>query len=502
MARAPFEKHIALGRPVRAAPPPTGSTMRTLKVSATIAVILLAACGDDPVGGSVDLGLRADTTYIAPRQTLQLTAGDAGSATYRSLDEAVATVSGSGLVTGVSVGAARIVGKKGRAEDTITINVTPAPETALATGSAHACVLNVAGRAYCWGENSNGQLGNGATASSATPVAVAGNLTFAMVEAGDSTTCGVTPSGEGYCWGAGSRWQLGNGTNQRSAVPVKVASTRPLASVSVGFEGGCALTPDGTALCWGQNRNGQAGTGDKVVVATPALVSTGLKFSEISSALFHTCALATDGTAHCWGSNALFALGTDGYVDTAERPRPTAVVGGLRYSSLSAGAMNTCAVTVGKDAYCWGSNILGSLGVGRLGLQSPEGSVPTRVVDGAGFVRVSAGEENSIFTPNCLLDAAGRAYCMGANTVGQLGTTTAETCRRSSTSSVACSTRPIPVSGGLAFETVDPGLEFACGLTRDGRVFCWGSNRSGQIGGTAGAETSTPTRAAEQLILP
>lgn len=477
--------------------------MRMLKLSAAIAVLLLAACGDDPVGGgSANLDLRADTAYVAARQTVQLTGGDARSVSYSSLDEAVATVSGSGLVTGVSVGAARIVGKSGRAADTITINVTPAPEGALATGSAHACVLDVAGRAYCWGENSNGQLGNGATTSSATPVAVAGNLTFAMVEAGDSTTCGITPRGEGYCWGAGSRWQLGSGANQGSPVPVKLATTRPLASISVGFLGGCALEADGTALCWGMNRNGQAGTGDKAAVPAPAPVSTALKFTQISAALFNTCALATDGTAHCWGINTFLTLGTDGTVKSAERLRPAEVAGGLRYSWISAGATTTCAITVGRDAFCWGSNLYGNLGVGHQGLQGSEGAVPTRVVDGAGFVRVNAGEENSILSPNCLINAAGQAYCMGANTVGQLGTTTTEACDRSSTSTVACSTRPIAVSGGLAFETVDPGTDFACGLTRDGRAFCWGGNRSGQIGPTAGTETFSPTRVAEQLVLP
>lgn len=477
--------------------------MRILQASAAIAVLLLAACGDDPVGGgSARLELRADTSYVAARQSVQLTAGNAQSVSYSSLDEAVATVSGSGLVTGVSVGAARIVGQSGSEADTITINVTPVPDGALATGAAHACVLDVAGRAYCWGENSNGQLGNGATAGSAAPVAVAGNLTFAMVEAGDSTTCGVTPGGEGYCWGAGGRWQLGNGTNQRSLVPVKVATTRPLASISVGVEGGCALTPDGTALCWGMNRDGQAGTGDKVAVTSPALVSTALKFSQISAALFHTCGLATDGSAHCWGSNEFLALGTDGFMPGAERLQPAPVAGGLRYSHLSAGATGTCAITVAKDAFCWGANLYGNLGVGRQGLQGEEGSVPTRVVDGAGFARVNTAEENNIFSPHCLINAAGQAYCMGANSMGQLGTTTTETCRRTATTTVACSTRPVAVSGGLVFETVDPGAEFTCGLTRDGRAFCWGGNRSGQIGGTAGTETSTPTRVAGQLNLP
>ncbi|HLL84763.1 MAG TPA: Ig-like domain-containing protein, partial [Longimicrobium sp.] len=122
--------------------------------------------------------LSADTTYIAPGDSVQLTApiGNAASsvAAYRSLNEAVASVNGAGLVAGRSVGVARIVAESGRLADTLQINVMPSPRRAVATGYSHTCVLDVAGQAHCWGLNAAGQLGNGTTASSAAPVAVVG----------------------------------------------------------------------------------------------------------------------------------------------------------------------------------------------------------------------------------------------------------------------------------------------------------------------------------------
>jgi len=220
---------------------------------------------------------------------VQLTApiGNAASsvAAYRSLNEAVASVNGAGLVAGRSVGVARIVAESGRLADTLQINVTPSPRRAVATGYSHSCVLDVAGQAHCWGLNAAGQLGNGTTTSSAAPVAVVGGRTFEMIEAADSTTCGVTTAGEGYCWGAGGFGQLGNGSQQSSAVPIRVAAPQPLASIAVGVDVACALGRDGTAYCWGRNVNGNVGNGDRVLVSTPVAVSTPLKFTQISVTL-------------------------------------------------------------------------------------------------------------------------------------------------------------------------------------------------------------------------
>ncbi|HEX8359282.1 MAG TPA: Ig-like domain-containing protein [Longimicrobium sp.] len=476
---------------------------------AQVAVVLLlaAACGDDPVGGggSDALTISADTTYVATAGTLQLSAKAGGAATvaWRSLNETVASVNGSGLVTGRRVGAADIVAESGVQSDTIRINVTPRPGGALAVGASHACVLDVEGKAYCWGANTAGQLGNGTTTASATPVPVQDGHVFDLIAAGDSTTCGVTLSGEAYCWGLGRSGQLGNGTLSSSAVPVRVATFDALKSIAVGLRVTCALGLDGTAYCWGSNANGNVGNGNRVVASTPTLVSTSLKFSQVSVGFYQSCGLATDGAAYCWGRNAFQTLGTGGSSAT-EALTPAPVAGGLRYSWISAGTLTTCAIATTGGTYCWGVNGHGSLGVGHQGMTGGEGATPTRVVGDEVFTRVEAGHENNVLTPNCLLTATGQAYCLGASNAGQLGTTaTTETCQLNSTSPLfPCASRPLAVTGGLAFEAVAPGAEFACGLTRDGRAFCWGSNGAGQLGAFAGTQTATPTRVAATLRLP
>lgn len=465
-------------------------------------LVLAAACGDDPVGGgSEKLAISADTTYVAPAGTVQLSATGASGITWKSLDEAVATVSATGVVTGRTVGVARITAQAGGAADTLRINVTPSPRRALAAGNFHACVLDVEGKAHCWGANQVGQLGNGSNTGSAEPVAVSGGLVFESIDAGSNTTCAVTPGGDAYCWGAGTLGQLGNGAEAHSGIPVKVAAPAPLASVSVGgYEVACGLGRDGTAYCWGANLTGSAGTGDKARRTTPAAVSTELKFGSISAGLVQSCALTADGAAYCWGVNSLKTLGTG---DTAERLRPAAVAGGLRFSSLTAGSLVTCGAAVGGGTYCWGNNIHGSLGIGRQGLAAGEGLSPMRVTGDAGFVRAPAGGENSSLTPTCFLTASGQAYCAGANSDGQLGTTqTTESCAVAISNPFGCTSTPLAVTGGLTFETLEAGAVYACGLTPDGRVFCWGAYPDGDTDSSAGPRTSAPTRRAATLRLP
>jgi hypothetical protein len=177
--------------------------------------------------------------------------------------------------------------------------------TAISTGSDHACSIATGGAAFCWGSNGGGMLGGGDTITLSTvPAAVTGGLSFTAISAGVGYSCGVASTGDAYCWGFNSDGELGTGDSVSSNVPRLVTGGLHFKSISAGLFHTCALTTTGAAYCWGGD--GVLGTGIFQVSATPVAVSGGLVFQTISvsSDLLGgsgTCGL-TAGGVYCWGS--------------------------------------------------------------------------------------------------------------------------------------------------------------------------------------------------------
>jgi alpha-tubulin suppressor-like RCC1 family protein len=149
---------------------------------------------------------------------------------------------------------------------------------AVSEGIGHTCAVTAAGAAYCWGSNDRGELGDGTRtgpqqcsifACSTTPVAVAGGVSFAAVSAGEFHTCGVTAGGAAYCWGDNTFGQLGDGTTTFPSSPVLVAGGVIFAAVSAGSFHTCGVTAAGAAYCWGYNGYGQLGNGTTTNRLTP-----------------------------------------------------------------------------------------------------------------------------------------------------------------------------------------------------------------------------------------
>jgi alpha-tubulin suppressor-like RCC1 family protein len=235
----------------------------------------------------------------------------------------------------------------------------------LSAGFQHTCGVTTDFRAYCWGQNGNGQTGIGTFDNCDFgcpvfyPTPVKGGLSFKQVDAGTNHTCGVTPANRAYCWGYGRL--LGTGTTTSRPTPTAVAGARSFRQVSAGGDHSCGVTADDRAYCWGENARGQLGDGTLSQRRWPKAVAGGLSFNRVTAGGFHTCALTPSNKTYCWGRGGAVGDGTN-----VDRPKPVAVAGGFSFNQVSAGGAHTCAKTGASAGYCWGSNDWNQLGDGMV----------------------------------------------------------------------------------------------------------------------------------------
>ena len=405
--------------------------------------------------------------------------------------------------------------------------------TDISVGGNHACAV-ADGKAYCWGTNGNGQLGNGTTTSSNSPVEVSSTgvlagKTINSISAGSNHTCAIASS-TAYCWGYNQQGQLGNGTTSSSNSPVQVSSTGALAgktvnSISAGSNHTCAIASS-AAYCWGYNQQGQLGNGTTSSSNSPVQVSStgvlaGKSINSISAGSNHTCAIA-GSAAYCWGYNQSGQLGNGTQTDSST-PVTVLTSGALQSKSLSqvtTGYEHSCAATL-TEAFCWGENSSNQLGDNTKKRNlTPSKVVTTSSASNAVDIHSISYDENSAslkfiadnqsfshylsFDSNlgskklptseslgvlsgkviskavqgygfaCYL-AEGRVYCAGQNSTGQLG---------NGTQAVSDSPVEIDMTGalkGLSISDISAGYAHSC-VIATGKVFCWGSNSQGQLG--------------------
>lgn len=249
----------------------------------------------------------------------------------------------------------------------------------ITAGFDHSCGLTASGKAYCWGNNNYGQLGDNTNNISSVPVEVYYNTSrYASISAGGGHTCAVPISGTtDYCWGRNDFGQLGNYSTINKNYPVAVALS-DFVSISAGFTHTCGVTSSGTGYCWGSNSSGRLGINSTTDSKVPSAVSGSLTFEGISGGSGHTCGFTSSGASYCWGDNQNGQLGigfSGGYA-----PAPFAVVGGQTFTSVNSGQFHTCGLTSTGTAYCWGNN-----GTGRLGNNSTTDSSVPFGVDNTNF---------------------------------------------------------------------------------------------------------------------
>lgn len=271
-----------------------------------------------------------------------------------------------------------------------TLGVTTTT-TAVAAGSARSCALitttttNTTTRTVrCWGDNDQGQLGNGSLTNSSTPVTVTGMSTATAITGGFNHSCALLSGGGVNCWGGNYAGQLGNNTTTNSSLPVAVSGISTATAISSGnmSDHVCAVISGGTVRCWGSNSFGQLGNGTLTDSRVPVTVSGISAATAVAVGDSHSCALLSDATVRCWGWNQLGQLGN---ATTTDSSVPVTVSGLTGATALTAGSQHTCARRSDGGIRCWGDNSLVQLGQGVLATSfaTPAGiSTITRIIAG------------------------------------------------------------------------------------------------------------------------
>lgn len=341
----------------------------------------------------------------------------------------------------------------------------------IAPGAYAACGLDADGKAYCWGDGSRGELGNGTFSTSSVPVPVDAPLPFVDIAQTRSHVCGLTAAGEGFCWGDNSYGQLGDGTTQNRTSPARMLPNATFAQIAPGADHTCALRTNGEVICWGRNDFGQLGVGNTTNSIVPQVVGLAGSVLQLESAHNATCALMDSRDIYCWGYNPYGNLGIGNTALVVATPKK--VVGGHAFAQVEAAIWGGCYLTTSATAYCAGLGRDGTLGDGTNTFAQP---VPTQVVGGAIFREVSAGGDS-----NCAITTTGEPVCWGRGIGVGYGSTTHVNV-------------PTPVAGGLTAVVIRAAGSYGCLIDDQAELYCWGDAGNGRLGDGTTIDRLTPVR--------
>ena len=336
------------------------------------------------------------------------------------------------------------------------------PGLAVLAATGPALAVTSGAQVFGAGSNANGELGNGTTADSYTPVPATGLPgQVRQVAAAYFTSAALLADGTVWAWGADESGVLGNGaTGGTVTTPQQVPGLSSVTQISLGVGDAYALRSDGTVWAWGYNNSGQLGIGNTLNIYQPVQVTGLTGITQVSAGTGYVLARRSDGTVWAWGANSAGELG-DG--TTANHLVPERIAGLTGITAVTA-SLSSFAVRSDGTLFGWGDNSEGELGRGTTGGFS---TTPAPVPGISGVTQVATNGETTL----AVAGSAGTVWAWGMNNCGQLGDgTTVSRSTPEQTALAGVTQAAIGISAGAA------------AIRPDGTLLTWGCNGFGQLG--------------------
>lgn len=275
----------------------------------------------------------------------------------------------------------------------------------VAADVSYSCAIDSYNELYCWGQNTNYQLGVGDNTDRSEPTLVTSY--WKTVALGASHTCGIKPNGTLWCWGDNGVGQVGNGDSGSDVtLPTQIGADTDWASVAASVDHSCAIKTGGTLYCWGYNNLGQLGTGDYNQSLAPLQIGTDSDWQQVALFGSHSCAIKTGGALYCWGDN------TNGQLGHGAAPNAPTQVGTDTWKWVDTDYDHTCGVKIDGTLWCWGNDGTEELGNGSV---ESDQTAPFQVGTATDWLSVSAGNGHSLGV------SATGVFGWGDNADGQVG---------------------------------------------------------------------------------
>ncbi len=413
------------------------------------ATIVCSASGMDSVTGTVtevenDIALTVTAGFggtVQPSGTLGMTPGVATGITAKASNGYAFTawkvVSGDATVADIHA-----------ASTTVTI-------TAPATVQAYFVeVAPPSGTVWAWGGNTYGQLGDGTKGTNRfNPVQLSGLSNITAI-AGSEHSVALGSNGNLRAWGRNINGHLGDGTTSDRSNPVPVSGLSNVTAIAASLSHTVAVKNNNTVWMWGYVNSGNR--------LTPMQVAGIPNATDVSAGYCFTVALESNGNVWAWGANTSGQLG-DGTTSDRSNPVPVSGLSNVTAIAASVGGYHTVALKTNGMVWAWGWNDYGQLGDGTTGTRLR----PVQVSGISNVIAIAAGSSHTV-----ALKTDGMVWAWGGNGKSQLGDGTKGTNRFA----------PVQVVGLSNVIAIAASSSHTVALKRDGSVWAWGDNASGQLG--------------------